>query len=281
MVVCGQQEKVSSTKISRDSYYTATDAELQGMINLAHDMGIRVALVPGILLSNDPEHSWVQIGTFFNTEKQWQDWFASYQEFINYFALFAENSGVDLLYVGTELPGVTQRETEWRLIVKGVRERFKGPISYDSVQWGYSFNEYWQIKWWDDLDYIATDFWRSLTEKNDPTVAELKYGWAKTGFLTDMEKISKQYNKLVILSEIGYASVDGANKKPAATSNDPNAKADLQEQADCYQAAMEVLKYKSWLKGIFWWQWSAKGFSWPITPQNKPAEEILRKFYLE
>jgi hypothetical protein len=55
---------------------------------------------------------------------------------------------------------------------------------------------------------------------------------------------------------------------------------DLQEQADCYQAVLEVLWGKPWLKGIFWWQWNAISTQWPVDPHGKPAEEVLKKYYL-
>jgi len=274
------QETVTSTNITRNQYGTASDEALRHIIDLAHSLGIRVVLVPGIDLSNDPDHSWVQIGTAFTSETQWQEWFASYREHINHYASFAQEAGADMLYIGSELPGVTHREDDWRRIIKEVRERFKGPISYDSVFWGTPVSEYKRIKWWDALDYIATDFWFSLTNKNNPTVAELKQGWTNTGFLVSLENVAKQFNKPAILSEIGYDSLDGTNKDYVGTHTDTGAHIDLQEQADCYQAALEMVWSRPWLKGIFWWQWNAISTQWLEDPHGKPAEEVLKKFYL-
>jgi hypothetical protein len=183
-----------------------------------------------------------------------------------------------MLYIGCEIAGTTHRENDWRQVVKEVRERYKGPISYDSVFWGSPVSEYKRIKWWDAVDYIATDFWGRLTDKNDPTIAELKEGWAKTGYVADLENISKQFNKPVIISEIGFDSVDGVNK--CLGCNHTGAVVDLQEQADCYQATLEVFWGKPWLKGIFWFQWNAISIEWPGSPQGKPAEDVIRKFYL-
>ena len=185
-----------------------------------------------------------------------------------------------MFYVGSELPGTTHRDDDWRRIVKEVRERFKGPISYDSVFWGFPTAEYKRIKWWDAVDYISTDFWYSLTDKNDPTVAELKEGLIKTGYVTDLENISRQFNKPVIVSEIGYLDFDGANRDRPPYDYNERPPVDLQEQADCYQATLEVLWEKPWLQGIFWWQWSGIGMPWSISPQGKPAEEVLKSFYL-
>lgn len=278
VVVGIYQETLSSTNITSNQYKTASDNALRHIIELAHSLGIRVVLVPIVSLSNDPDHSWVQIGSAFSGEKEWQEWFASYRGHINHYASLAQEAGADMFYVGSELPGTTHREDDWRRVIKEVRERFKGPISYDSVFWGNPIAEYKRIKFWDALDYIATDFWYSLTDKNDPTVAELKQGWINTGFLISLENVSKQFNKPAILSEIGYDSLDGTAKNYAVT-NKSGAPEDLQEQADAYQAALEVLWGKPWLKGIFWWQWSAAETRWPESPHGKPAEEVLKSFY--
>jgi hypothetical protein len=280
VVVFVFQETISSTNITSNQYKTASDEALQYVTDLAHSHGIRVVLFPSLFLSNDPEHSWIDIGSAFTSETQWQEWFASYRENINHYASFAQEAGVDMLYIGSELPGVTHREEDWRRIIKEVRERFDGPISYDSVFWGFPIAEFKRIAWWDAVDYIATDFWYPLTDKNDPTIAEMKEGFIKTGYLTDLENISKQFNKSVIVSEIGYDNFDGANSCPPPCDIRTGAPVDLQEQADCYQATLEVLWGKPWLQGIFWFQWSGIGMPWSGSPQDKPAEEVLRKFYL-
>jgi hypothetical protein len=275
------QEKATSTDIIRNQYGTASDAALRHIIELAHSLGIRVVLVPGIDLSNDPGRNWTQIGWFFD-ESQWQAWFASYREQVNHYASLSQDAGADMFYVGSELPGTTHREDDWRRIVREVRERFKGPISYDSLGGltGLPNHEVEQIQWWDAVDYIATDFWRPLTDKNNPTVKELKQGWINTGYLISLEKVSTEAKKPVILSEIGYNSHDGTNRDPGGKSIKTMPE-DLQEQADCYQAAMEVLTGMTWIKGIFWWQWNSISTTWSEDPRGKPAEEVLRNFYLQ
>ncbi len=276
------QETIASTKIFRNSPATATDSELLRVIDLAHSLGMRVLLLPNLSLSNDPDHWPGQIGSAFTTETQWQEWFVSYRDFINHYASFAQEAGVDMFSIGTELAGVTHREADWRRIIKEVRERFNGPIIYDSLGGWLPAGDCKRIKWWDAVDYVATDVWYPLSNKNDPTLAELKEAWTKKA-LADLENISRQFNKPFIISEIGYRSLDGTNKHPADYKI--LGTVDLQEQADCCQAALESLWGKPWLKGIFWFQWFANPkFGGPnnngYTPYGKPAEEVLKKFYL-
>jgi hypothetical protein len=278
VIVIVYQETISSTNITRNQYATASDEALGHVMDLAHSLGMRVALVPCVSLSNDPDHWQGQIGTAFTTEAQWQDWFAAYRELTNHYAFFAQEAGVDLLYIGSELGGVTHREEDWRRIIKEVRERFKGPISYDSL--GGRYGDWKRIKWWDAVDYIATDVWYPLTNKNDPTLAELKEAWVDKGYIADLENFSKQFNKPFIISEIGYQSADGTNTKPPDFQKFLQAPVDLQEQADCYQAALEALWDRPWLQGIFWWQWNAISRQWLEDPHGKPAEDVLKRFYL-
>ena len=129
---------------------------------------------------------------------------------------------------------------------------------------------------------IGVDAYYRLTNKNDPTLAELKDAWTSRGHVALLDGISRKYAKPILFTELGYRSGDGANREPGAYKND--AKVDVQEQADLYQAAFEVLMGQPWMGGIFWWQWFANptigglgddGF----TPFGKPAEQVLRTFY--
>jgi hypothetical protein len=238
-------------------------------------------LFPSLMLSNDPNQWWGKIGTAFTNESQWQDWFASYTETINHYASFAQEAGVDMFSIGRELGGVTHREADWRRVIQEVRQRFKGSITYSSLNtttWGFPHSEENRITWWDAVDYIGLSAYYELTNKNDPTVEELKAAWTDRGYIALLENLSKRFNKSIIFTEIGYINKDGNNKMPG--NFNISTPTDSQEQADCYQAALEVLWGKSWLKGIFWWQWSATSTPWPENPQSKPAEEILKRFYL-
>ena len=272
------QETVSSTTLFRTQPRTATDAELHRIVDLAHGLGMRVLLLPSVALSSDPTHFSYQIGMAFSSEDRWQEWFASYRELINHYAEFSQEAGVDMLCVGDVLVGTTDRQEDWRRIVAEVRQRFKGPITYNGG------GEEDRVGWWDAVDYIGMSPFYALTEKNDPTVGELKTAWTEKGYLALMENLSKQFNKPVIAMRMGYESKDGANRWPG-TSYTMQLGLDLQEQADCYQAALEAMWGKPWLKGIFWWQWWVNQIGGPndsgYTPVGKPAEAILKRFYLE
>lgn len=287
VVRCGQQT-AASTEISCESSATATDAELRRVVDLAHGLGLRVMLKPQLDFSDEPDSSRFRghIGTGFATENQWEAWFTSYQRFIGRYAAFSQEAGVDLLTVGVELGGTTHREQDWRSIIEDVRREFTGLITYASLSsTGASapHGEENRILWWDAVDYIGIDAYYPLTRKKDPTVAEMIESWSQRGHLALLEDLSGRFQKPIIFTEFGYRSADGANRVPGAFQNE--APIDLQEQADAYQAALEVLWGQPWLAGIFWWQWFANPNIGgenddSFTPYGKLAEQVLTRFYL-
>ena len=272
------QETIASTTVSRTQPRTATDEELVRIIDLAHDLGIRVLLLPSLALSNDQGHSNSQIGTAFTSEVEWQEWFASYRELINHYAELSQESRVDALSIGDCLSSTAHRQEDWRRIIAEVRQRFEGPITYSSG------GESLSIGWWDAVDYIGLSAFYPLSNIDDPTLAELKAAWSDRGWLAQMESLSREFDRPVTIMRIGYESKDGANRWPA-TSFTMQLSVDLQEQADCYKAALDALSGKTWLKGIFWWQWWVGQVGGPndtsYTPHGKPAEDVLKKSYLE
>ena len=288
VVRCGQ-DTIQSTEISCESPATASNFELRRVVDLAHSLSLRVMLKPQLDLVQELDSNLFRghIGTAFTTEDQWQAWFTSYQGFISGYASFAEEAGVDLLVIGVELGSTTHREQDWRGIVEGVRRLFTGPITYASLSSTGApppHGEEERIVWWDAVEYIGIDAYYRLTSRNDPSVAELKEAWTERGHLALLEDLSGRFQRPIILTEFGYRSADGTNTVPGAYRDEPPL--DLQEQADAYQAALEVLWGQPWLAGIFWWQWFANpniggdddnGF----TPYGKPAEEVLKTFYLE
>ncbi len=136
------------------------------------------------------------------------------------------------------MDGVTHREADWCRVIQEVRQRFKGPITYSSLNtttWGFPHSEENRITWWDAVDDIGLSAYYELTDKNDPTVAELKAVWMDRGHIALLENLSKRFNKDIIFTEIGYVYKDGANKVPG--NFNINTPIDMLEQADCYQTA--------------------------------------------
>lgn len=280
IIVTGYQETYTSTAITRDLPKTPTDEDLAHAIAQAHELGMSVMLKSHVDLSDDPAHWRGDIGAAFMDDTQWQAWFNSYVEFVNHYAALAQENGAEQFCVGTELVATSGREADWRRVVNEVRERFKGSITYAS----HHGDEESSITWWDAVDYIGVDAYYALTTKADPGVDELKAAWVERGYIDVLAGLADKHGRPILLTEIGYRSADGASAAPWEWQSEPSL--NLQEQANAYQAALEVLWGQPWLVGIYWWNWDTnpdKGgeTDTDFTPYGKPAEEVLRAYYLQ
>jgi hypothetical protein len=243
------------------------------VIRQAHELGLRVMLKPHVDLWNDPSHWRGEIGTDFKSEAEWTDWFASYQSFIEHYADLASAHGADQFCVGTELLGTSERATEWRKVVAGVRTHYGGPLVYAANHSG----EETELTWWDAVDLIGVDAYYSLANKSNPTLSELKAAWRP--HVSTLANLATAWQKPIVLTEIGYRSLDGAASHPWDWQI--SGTVDLKEQADAYQAAFESVCSQPWFAGIFWWSWGTDPleggpFDDGYTPHDKPAEDVLR-----
>ena len=273
LLVTQYQDTITSTAIYTTSA-TPLDADLVHVIDQAHSLGLKVMVKPHVDLANDPAHWRGQIGQGF-TETQRTAWFASYQSFIDHYAQLAQAYGADQFCVGTELTGTQNRDAQWRAVVSGVRSLYSGPITY-AANWGDETG----LSWWDVVDFIGVDAYYPLTNKNNPTVAELNAGWMP--YITTLANLASTWSKQILFTEIGYRSQDGANQHP--WDYQIGGVVDLQEQADTYQAAFESIFDQSWFAGMYWWSWGTEPFEGGpcddgYSPHDKPAEDILRAWY--
>ncbi len=273
LLVTQYQDAITSTTIYTKTA-TPLDADLIHVIDQAHRLGLKVMLKPHVDLARDPAHWRGQIGQGFN-EAQWSAWFASYQTFIDHYAQLAQTYGADQFCVGTELSATQDRDAQWRAVVASVRNIYSGPITY-AANWGDEAD----LSWWNAVDFIGVDAYYPLTNKNNPTVAELMAGW--TPHTAMLANLSSRWGKQILFTEVGYRSQDGTNQHPWDYQSE--GVIDLQEQADAYQSAFASVFNQPWFAGIYWWSWRPDPFEGGpcddgYSPHDKPAEDILRSWY--
>jgi hypothetical protein len=273
LTVTRYQDTITSTTIY-SAPATPTDDDLAHVIHQAHSLGMKVMLKPHLDLANDPTHWRGDIGTVF-TETDWTAWFTSYKTFINHYAQLAQTYGADQFCIGTELVSTEFRASDWQSVIVGVRGLFTGPLTYAANQGSEG-----SISWWDKVDFIGVDAYYPLTNKNDPTLDELKAAWVPR--VASLKALSEDWGKPVIFPEIGYRSQDGANQHPWDFL--VSSTLDLQEQADLYQAALESFFNQTWFAGIFWHMWETNPLQggpcdMGYSPHDKPAEAVLRAWY--
>lgn len=269
----------TSIEIGADPRQTPSDAAVEEAIRDLHGRGLKVMLKP---------HVDVKDGTWRGqiAPRDAATWFASYRGFISRYAALAEASSVELFNVGTELVSLSDSRyaAAWAQVITSVRAVYRGPLTY-SANANIPGDEYTSVSFWDLLDVTGLDVYVSLTRKNDPAPAELAQAWTSDADGQNMVAAYRNWQashgKPVIFAEIGYRSVDGANTRPWDFSFE--GPPDPAEQADCYEAALEVWsRESSWMRGTFWWDWpvAAPGpDDTDYTPRDKPAVAVLQHWY--
>ncbi len=242
----------------------------------AKELGMGSMLKPHILM-NSFNFGWPGDVKMKN-KADWQAFFKYYKSWIRHYALLAEVYNFDMFCIGTELMHSTKKEhqNEWRALIRSVRGIYTGPITYASNWW----QEFEQIEFWDELDYIGMNCYYPLSKKRNATLEDLKKGVKK--ILPLFETAAKKYNKPIILTEIGFTSTAQNWKSPHERNR--GAAVNLKDQELCYNAVFEVFKDKPWFYGFYWWKWPTyleyggathSGF----TPNGKPAEKVVADWY--
>lgn len=280
----GWQRSVNSPAISLVGgggvFWGETDEGLSITTTLARQAGIRTLLKPHIWLRDRSGGKWrgdIQM----DSEEHWQQWFASYKNFILHYAQFAQDNDIEALCIGMELRAtIKQRDRDWRDIIAEIRKIYDGKLTY-AANW---YAEFEEVKFWDELDYIGIQGYFPLSDHDKPTVDELKRGW--TEHLNKIERIHKRFNKPVLFTELGYrATADAAIRPWEWIKPGDDREVDTQTQARCYQAFFEAVWGKPWCAGVYWWKWhpttasQGKGNNPLFTPQFKPAAKVMAEWY--
>jgi hypothetical protein len=271
ILLTGYQDTETSTSVYRDPQRTPSDTGLLQAIDRAHAMGLQVVLKPHIDCQNGAWRGMIEFGN----EPDWTSWFVSYGTFLNHYAELAETAKVEQFCVGCEFCRTAHRTADWLTVIAEVRARFSGLITY-AANW----DNYAAVTFWDALDYVGIDGYFELTDLLDPAPAELLAAWVP--WEADIAAFAQSTDQKIVFTEIGYRSVDGANIYPWQWST--GGTIDLQEQADCYEAALQTFWHRDYFRGFFWWAWEVDpeqggptddGY----TPYGKPAADVLASWY--
>lgn len=270
ILVTEYMDTKNSTEIYADEMLTPSESSLIHVVQMAHSQGLNVMLK---LHVDSKDGTWR--GQIFPADIE--AWFENYQARVLYYAKLAESLGVELFCLGTELRSLSGKafRDRWEKLISAVRGIFAGSLVY-AANW----DEFQTVSFWDLLDYVGIDAYFPLSPAQTPSVEELLLAWVP--WVSLLETWQRRIGKPVIFTEVGYRSIDYAAREPWNwTIEGPyNPKA----QANCYHALFQAFLGKPWFAGLFFWNWQtnpAAGGPGDLgyTPQNKPAQEILRKFF--
>jgi uncharacterized membrane protein len=278
LLVTWYQQDASSNVIARhpDPNKDHTDARIRTAIRDAHSRGLQVMLKPHVDALNG------QWRGDFNPSNA-AAWFQSYTQFIVHYAQIAQEEGAELFCMGTEfktISGAANRD-RWVAVIGAIRNAYGGPLTY-AANATFPADEFTSVSFWDQLDIIGLDGYFTLTDQNNPTLAQLISAWTSNRFgeniVAAVQNFASSRQKPLIFTEIGYKSTDGTNREP--WNFGLSGAVDTAEQRDCYEAAFTVWSQQStWMRGFFWWAWPVPppaANDGDYNPRSKPAETVLR-----
>jgi hypothetical protein len=242
---------------------------------LAHDNHIKVLLKPHIWVKNQ---GWAGDLTFDNkvSLKIWQ---SSYHDYLMSYVKIAAEMDVEMISIGTELKKLAVKDLEyWSDLICDVKNIYHGQLTY-SANW----DNYQNIPFWNQLDFIGIDAYFPVHESVTPNVIDLAKSYAKTK--NELASFSKKSELKILFTEFGFRSINHcANGHWISDDDQSSVNAICQKNA--YNAFFKTFWNQSWLAGGFAWKWffnhqeSGGHQDDQFTPQNKPAENIIRDRYL-
>lgn len=240
-------------------------------LSTAHAMGMYTMLKPQIFVGG----SWPG-GIEMPSDEEWDLFHDHYYRWIRHYAFLAEIHGMDALCIGVEFTKATLSKPEtWRSMIKKTRGLFSGHLTY-AANWGEEFEN---IEFWDDLDYIGLNCYYPLSKNDSPTDKELNESFNLVK--KKIEKVYDRFEKPIVFTEIGFRSVDTPWKNPHAEADES---INEEMQARCYEIIFKGIENEPWCKGILWWKFPSfleyRGEdNNAFTPNNKLAEETVRKWF--
>ena len=255
-------------------WFGETRAGGKQYIELLKKNGVKIMLKPQI---------WVWRGEFtgditMKTEEDWEMLETAYTDFALTYAKLAEQTKSEIYCIGTELEEFVKHRPEyWKELINQIRKVYKGKLTY-AANW----DEYPRTPFWEALDYVGVDAYFPLSEARNPSQEEMTQGWKK--WKDKMAQISSELEKPILFTEFGYRSMDYTAKKPWLVDRN-EMDVNLKAQADALGVTFKEFWKESWFAGGFVWKWfihhERVGGSEDnrFTPQNKPAENVIRTHY--
>ncbi len=205
------QKDLNSVTIRPSKSRTPSDRGVERVIGKVHSRGMRTVLKPHVDLENGKWRGKIA----YKTDLDWDRWFSSYSDFITHYAAMAQNNGVDMLVIGTELDGTINRRG-WRDIVNRVRSVYSGELAYCAN------HDTFRKVHWEDLDRVSigiSSYW-----KKDQFEARAQ----------EARELARKLGRRLYMAEVGYP---GRGEKETA-------------QADYFRT---VFDSRRGFDGIFFW----------------------------
>ncbi len=265
--------------ISPDAWTPDVEATRE-LITRSKSIGLKVFLKPHIVLSKHRSS-----GDKIKSQSTWRgdiepinqkDWLLlekNYRSFILSMASLAEELGVDLFCIGTELKSfIAERHYFWIDLIQDIKEVYSGPITY-SANW----DNFQAVTFWDDMDFIGLNAYFPVSSSKFPSERKVIRTWQ--GIISPIKRISNKKGKQVIVTEFGYRNVYFSGQEPWTHVGDGDEASAYENQSELLNAFFKSIWKEEFVLGGFLWNWNYKRLldgNTDFTIQNKPAQEIVK-----
>ena len=265
------QDTSASTKVGQSQSTPSVLSFISG-IQMAHDQGYKVFFVP--LMSVHEKNGWSGSITLPTDVKQ-KAWFDSYWSTLSPYIEAAQENKVEQMAIGTELQ-IIQKQVPalyWKQLVTRIRSVFKQSLTYD-MNWS-SLSD--TVPDWfknSDLAMIGVSSYVPLTDTPEQIDAKKIPQLWQQKVLSQLDSLSTQIGKKVLISEIGYRNTSDAlyhtwlSKSTAPT--------DMVVQAEAFDAVLANTYADAHIAGTFFWGWDDVDM---FMIKGRPAAQILHKWY--
>lgn len=272
IVTSWDQQTIYHNKLAPHPDKTPSDAQLGKVFERAHELGLKTMLFPIIHVERRDEGEWR--GKLDPSDLgRWQK---SYRRFTMHHARLAARHNVTVLSIGSELSSQEDETEFWTSLIAEVRSAYAGKLIY-SANW----DHYDHPQFWSQLDYIGVSSYFEVAKRNDEPIHRVTERW--NDHRDDLLDFAAEAGRPLVLTEVGYPSIDSAAVKPwdYTARTPPNANAQLaafQSLATAWDVPPEDSES---FAGLFIWHgWGHGGpqdISYPIW--GKSTERLVERWY--
>jgi hypothetical protein len=278
LIIPYYQSSITSIDLDR-GWNTPTDEALIEAIKYAHSKGLKV------MLKIHPEVKTNEWRGLINPDDR-AGWFGNYGNILEHYATLGQEQGAESLCLGAEMfkvtsPSSNSTNTEnWHKLIDRVETKFSGSLTY-SAQHTYP-REAEEIEFWNRLDFLGFAAYFALAPDDpNPSLDTLKAAWDKVN-KEAISPLTDKWGKPVLLTEIGYRSMDNTHADPWDWGRDGSS--NEAEQARNYEALLSYWSTQPNMAGVYFWKWepdpnAGGGSDSGYTPQNKQAQQVLTTWF--
>ena len=122
-----------------------------------------------------------------------------------------------MMVIGAELESMIEYTSRWRKVIRVIRARFPGRLTYSSNQ----VEGARRVEFWRQLDYVGMTGYMPLARGRNPSVTRLVRTWKDRGYVRGARRLHRRYRKPVMFTEVGYGSWKGTAARPWASVDGP------------------------------------------------------------